>query len=46
VVRDLLTAYSAADRVGATRRRLVALSISSASGSGGRSVVGGPEPRA
>ena len=43
VVRDLLVAYSAADRVEAARRRLVALSVSSAAGSGGRpSVPGGP----
>ena len=41
VVRDLLSAYSAADRVDAARRRLVALSISSAAGSGGRSLTGG-----
>jgi plasmid stability protein len=41
VVRELLTAYSAADRVEAARRRLVALSVSSAAGSGGRPVVGG-----
>ena len=46
VVRDLLTAYSAADRVGATRRRLVALSISSASSTSVTVGVGGPEPRA
>jgi len=43
VVRDLLVAYSAADRVEAARRRLVALSVSSAAGSGGRPIVpGGP----
>ena len=43
VVRDLLAAYSAADRVEAARRRLVALSVSSAAGSGGRPIVpGGP----
>ena len=41
VVRDLLSAYSAADRVDAARRRLVALSISSAAGSGGRPLTGG-----
>ena len=39
VVRDLLVAYSAADRVDAARRRLVALSVSSAAGSGGRPIV-------
>ena len=39
VVRDLLVAYSAADRVEAARRRLVALSVSSAAGSGGRPIV-------
>ena len=39
VVRDLLVAYSAADRVEAARRRLVALSVSSAAGSGGRPLV-------
>ena len=39
VVRDLLVAYSAADRVEAARRRLVALSVSSAAGSGGRSII-------
>ena len=38
VVRDLLVAYSAADRVEAARRRLVALSVSSAAGSGGRPI--------
>ena len=41
VVRDLLSAYSAADRVDAARRRLVALSISSAAGSGRRPLTGG-----
>ena len=41
VVRDLLSAYSAADRVGAARRRLVALSVSSAAGSGVRPLTGG-----
>ena len=41
VVRDLLSAYSAADRVDAARRRLVALSISSAAGSVGRPLTGG-----
>ena len=40
VVRELLAAYSAAARVGAARRRLVALSVSSAAGSGGRAVTG------
>ena len=40
VVRELLAAYSAADRVGAARRRLVALSVSSAAGSGGRPITG------
>ncbi len=44
VVRELLTAYSAADRVEAARRRLVALSVSSAAGSGGRLVAGGGTP--
>ena len=39
VVRDLLVAYSAADRVEAARRRLVALSVSSAAGAGGRPIV-------
>ena len=39
LVRDLLVAYSAADRVEAARRRLVALSVSSAAGSGGRPIV-------
>ena len=39
VVRELLAAYSAADRVEAARRRLVALSVSSAAGSGGRPIV-------
>ena len=39
VVRDLLVAYSAADRVEAARRRLVPLSVSSAAGSGGRPIV-------
>ena len=39
VVRALLVAYSAADRVEAARRRLVALSVSSAAGSGGRPIV-------
>jgi len=39
VVRDLLVAYSAADRVEAARRRLVALSVSSAAGSGGRPII-------
>ena len=39
VVRDLLVAYSVADRVEAARRRLVALSVSSAAGSGGRPIV-------
>ena len=39
VVRDLLVAYSAADRVEAARRRLVAGSVSSAAGSGGRPIV-------
>ena len=39
VVRDLLVAYSAADRVEAARRRLVALSVSAAAGSGGRPIV-------
>ena len=39
VVRDLLVAYSAAARVEAARRRLVALSVSSAAGSGGRPIV-------
>ena len=44
VVRDLLAAYSAVDRVDAARRRLVALSVSSAAGAGGRprSPDGGP----
>ncbi len=44
VVRDLLAAYSAVDRVDAARRRLVALSVSSAAGSGGRPISpdGGP----
>ena len=37
--RDLLGAYSAADRGEAARRRLVALSVSSAAGSGGRPIV-------
>ncbi len=41
VVRDLLLAYSAADRVDAARRRLGALAISSAAGSGGRPLTGG-----
>ena len=41
VVRDLLSAYSAVDRVDAARRRLVALSVSSASGSGGHPLTGG-----
>lgn len=36
VVRELLAAYSAAERVGAARRRLVALSVSSTAGSGGK----------
>ncbi|HAQ22076.1 MAG TPA: hypothetical protein DGF10_04755 [Acidimicrobiaceae bacterium] len=36
LVRELLTSFSAADRVAAARRRLVALSVSSAAGSGGR----------
>ena len=40
VVRELLASYSAADRVGAARRRLVALSVSSAAGSGGRPISG------
>ena len=45
VVRELLTAYSAADRVDAARRRLVALSVSSAAGSGGRPITGAsPDP--
>jgi plasmid stability protein len=35
VVRDLLAGFAATDRVHAARRRLVALSISSAAGSGG-----------
>ena len=39
VVRDLLVAYSAADRAEAARRRLVARSVSSAAGSGGRPIV-------
>ena len=34
VVRDLLTGYAAADRTASARRRLVALSVSSVSGSG------------
>jgi len=36
VVRELITGFAATDRVDAARRRLVALSISSAAGSGGR----------
>ena len=36
VVRDLLSGYAVTDRTTAARRRLVALSISSAAGSGGR----------
>ncbi|HJL82279.1 MAG TPA: hypothetical protein QGF43_00045 [Acidimicrobiales bacterium] len=39
VVRDLITGFAATDRVDAARRRLVALSISSAAGSGGRSLA-------
>ncbi len=39
VVRDLIEAFADPDRVDAARRRLVALSISSAAGSGG-----GPTP--
>lgn len=34
VVRDLLAGYAATDRTASARRRLVALSVSSASGSG------------
>ena len=45
VVRELLTAYSASDRVDGARRRLVALSVSSAAGSGGRSLAYGPSRR-
>jgi plasmid stability protein len=45
VVRELLTAYSASDRVDGARRRLVALSVSSAAGSGGRSLADGPSRR-
>ena len=41
VVRDFLSAYSAVDRVDAARRRLVALSVSSAAGSGGHPLAGG-----
>ena len=41
VVRELLIAYSAADRVDTARRRLVALSVSSAAGSGGQPISGG-----
>ena len=37
VVRELITGFAATDRVDSARRRLVALSISSIAGSGGRS---------
>tara|TARA_B100000686_G_C16764886_1_gene961127 strand:- start:424 stop:645 length:222 start_codon:yes stop_codon:yes gene_type:complete len=37
VVRTLLNGYAAADRTVSARRRLIALSVSSAAGSGGRS---------
>ncbi|MDG2427521.1 MAG: hypothetical protein P8M16_03755 [Acidimicrobiales bacterium] len=40
VVREMLASYSAVDRIDAARRRLVALSVSSAAGSGGRSITG------
>ena len=39
IVRDLITGFAAPDQVDAARRRLVALSISSAAGSGGKSVT-------
>ena len=39
IVRDLITRFAAPDQVDAARRRLVALSISSAAGSGGNSVT-------
>ncbi|MBC8363836.1 MAG: hypothetical protein H8E59_02410 [Actinobacteria bacterium] len=42
VVRDLLIAYAAGDRAAAARRRLVALSVSSAAGSGGRDLFPNP----
>jgi len=40
VVREMLASYSAVDRLDAARRRLIALSVSSAAGSGGRPIAG------
>ncbi len=37
VVRELITGFAATDRVDSARRRLMALSVSSMAGSGGRS---------